>query len=109
MLVTCTTVEGFLKNLATADAGDILSKAVWVEISYREIDEVRSMANFQASAVVAIGDGEYLLQVGVDCGVDYNDASQELKGTAEAGQLMRMIDEFCTLKGLEIRPGVIGF
>jgi hypothetical protein len=51
--------------------------------------------------------GEYLLQMGVECGMDYRDSTNELSGTEEAYRQRKLIEDFCKNNGLTVRPGVV--
>lgn len=118
MRITCQTLDGFLGDLKTsideASPNVVLQRTVRVEVYERSMEEkpvrdsIRVQIVIQASAVVAMGDdGEYLLQFGQDCGIDYNDGSGEMNGTIKANKLRAKIQEFCDDEGLRIGPGTI--
>lgn len=114
MRVRCYTVDEFLGDLALEDPSHILQQVVRVSTTRNPMGNngrdkvVKHGVVFQASAVVALdGGGEYLLECGVDCGIDYEDASQEFVGSVRAGDLKQQIIEFCQCRQLSIRPGMI--
>jgi len=122
--VICQTVEEFVENLNAEQ--DILQKTVYVSKTRTPVDgDKRSAAKFrvtfQASAIVNIvttpqclkealeveDGGQYLLEVGCDCGVDYEDASQDFEGSEEADRLKAKMVAYCEGRGLSVRPGII--
>ena len=115
MKVTAQTVDEFLRCLAAEPEDAVLQKAVRVSVVQRPLDgndKVRWMITLQASAVVGIIEegeegGQYLLQVGEECGVDYRDASQETPGTERAYELKGMIEDYCRGHALRVLPGTI--
>jgi hypothetical protein len=117
MIVTCVNMQEFLTDLEyqIRDSGTdcIVQKCVRVSVGSRPAGEddtnpVRFVVGLQASAVVSMKEGgEYLLQMGVECGMDYRDASNELDGTKEATKQRKLLEDFCKSKGLMVRPGVV--
>jgi len=113
MRIVCNTVVDFLRNLELEGPEAVLQKAVRVSVSSVPLDEnkreaVKFSVMLQASAVVCLPEGgEYLLEVGVDCGRDYKDDSHEYEGTRTATAARKRIEEFCEKHGLDVRPGVI--
>jgi hypothetical protein len=55
-----------------------------------------------------IGDGQFILDVGEDCGIDYHDASQEMIGSEMAQGLLKKLSEWCADQKVVILPGVVG-
>lgn len=113
MRIITTSVEEFLEDLGH-DIDQVLQKCVRVSVSKRPIDNIdrRRAVTFdvviQASAVVDMGpDGQYLLEVGEDCGRDFTDATGEYAGSDRAAELKDRIRQFCDIHGLTVRPGVI--
>ncbi len=113
MRVTCNDVDAFLKDLSLADAEQVLQRAVRVSVSRNPVDGNRRDAlkftvTLQASAIIGLEDGgEYLLEVGVDCGNDYMDGRPDLGGTECADDMVDQIRHFCESRGLVVRPGII--
>lgn len=113
MRVICTTLDDFIANLRMEPPSAVLQQAVRASVSSRPLDgdkqkAVKFNVVFQASAVVNLDDGgQYLLDYGEDCGIDYRDSSQEFVGTQRANELKIKLTEFCDDQGLKIRPGVI--
>ena len=113
MIVTCSALSDFFINIAAVPT--ILDGAIRINISRRPVDGDGKDAYkfdvfFQATAVGCAEDGtKYLIQFGVKTGRDYEDASQEKKGTETAEQMLCVAREFATERQLCILPGVIGF
>lgn len=69
-------------------------------------DGVKVGILLQASAVVVTEDGgEYLMEVGEQCGDDWMDATRDFAGSERADVLKTMIEDFCRNRGLTVRPG----
>lgn len=119
MKITAQTVDEFLRCLKAEPSGAVLQNVVRVSVAKRPMDgnskrdAVKWQVTLQASAVVGIIEdgeeqgGQYLLQVGEECGVDYRDASQETPGTERADELRRMIQDYCDGHSLRVLPGTI--
>jgi hypothetical protein len=108
MLVTCKSVDDFLANLEQAD--NLFEDAVRIDVTRRQLDEVRYAVVFQASCVVQTDDGgEYILQVGEECGVDYEDTTQDFGGTDSAADVRHRVTDFCKSRQFKVLPGTIGF
>jgi hypothetical protein len=110
MRVTCNTLDEFVENLEKEGPARIFQRVIRVSVTRRPLDEdgVKFRVNFQASAVIDLGDGEgqYLLEVGQDCGTDFEDASQETEGSERAEALKQRL-KLCCREGIELRPGVV--
>ena len=109
MRVVVQSVEDFLKNLDGVPPPMIVEKTIWVDRTRQRISETRYSVNLQASCVVDIKDGQFLLQYGEDCGIDYEDTEPETKGTESAGEKRKRLEEWCKLRGLVVRPGAVDF
>jgi len=115
MRVSCTSVDDFLANLEIEGKAHVYREVVHVNICSRPLDgNKRDSAKFevilQASAVIDTEDGgQFLLEVGENMGIDYNDASQEFAGSEAAGEANKRIYEVCNNLGLMVRPGIISF
>jgi len=109
MRVEVHSVADFIKNLDGLLPSGIVEKTIWVDQTRQKISEARYSVNLQASCVVNIADGQFLLLYGEDCGIDYEDAVPELKGTESAGEKRKCLEEWCELRDLMVRPGLVDF
>lgn len=75
----------------------------------KTVDPIKSIVVFQASAVVQVGESEFLLEMGCVCGLDYHDATQEYPGSDQAHLLKEQLTTYAHAHGWRILPGVIGF
>ena len=121
MRVICNTVDEFLQDLKTqldlVGRDCVFQTCIRLSVVAQPTAEsskgnsVRDLINLQASAIVfqPTGDleSQYLMEVGVYCGIDYNDSTQEKGGSEQAEKYKLMIREFCDDNGLRVRPGVI--
>jgi hypothetical protein len=115
MRVTCNTIDEFIENLAAEAPGSVFQNVIRTSRTRRALTQdkynVKFEVTFQATAVIDVnmGDdvGQYLLEAGEICGIDYEDASQENGGTEKAYELRGKIVDFCRGKDLDVRPGVI--
>lgn len=114
MRVTCEDLDSFLENLRLEPPSHVLQQAVRVSISHRPLDSsdkhkaVKFDVVIQASAVVSLENGgEYLLDYGENCGIDYRDVSNELTGSLRANALRGKLVECCDDLGLRVRPGIV--
>ena len=107
MRVTCGTIEDFLENLASAES--VFQRTVWVSIVKNPHDNgVKFQIGLQASAVAVYMDGmDTLVEVGIDCGPDYIDASQDFSGTEKAAISKKQISEYSEERGWQVLPGTI--
>ena len=114
MRVTCNTLNDFITNLRMEPPTSVLQQTVHVSVTERPLDisdkhkAVKFSIMLQASAVITLEDGgQYLLEYGEDCGMDYRDSSNELLGTERTNGLRKKLVEFCDDYGLKIRPGIV--
>lgn len=114
MRVVCSDLDAFLLNLQHEPPSNIFQHAVHVSTTSRPLDSsdkrkaVKFAITFQASAIINLDDGgQYMIDYGEDCGVDYRDDSQELVGSDYAAKLRAKLVEFCDDRGLSIRPGIV--
>jgi hypothetical protein len=99
----------FLDNLKQSD---VVGKTVWVNRTENPVNGDRRTAAkfsvvFQATAVCQFEQGELLLDLGVDCGFDYRDCSQDDSASKEAARLRAELIAFCEERGLIVRPGIV--
>jgi len=108
MRVTCGTIGEFLTNIQAEGASRVFDKTVRVSRVEDVLDECKSKIRFMVSAVINVGeDGQYLLEAGEYCGVDYKDGELDLKGSEQASRLRTAVMDFCEGKGLRVLPGVV--
>ncbi len=108
MRIQTYSLNDFLANL---EQSGVVGKTVWVDRTENPVDGDRRTAVkfsvvFQATAVCQFAEGEFLLDLGVDCGFDYRDSSQDDSASQEAGRLRTELVEFCEERGLTVRPGI---
>jgi len=109
MRVLTNSLQDFIANL---EQSEVVEKTVWITRTENPEDGDRRGAvkwriDFQASAVCLFGEGEFLLELGVACGLDYRDSSNEHIGSEEAKRLRGELESFCRDRGLTLRPGTI--
>ena len=111
MKIRCSDVCSFTKNIEIAGPDHVFEKAVWTDVTRASVNEAVDDVMLQASAVIASENGgEYLLQLGIDCGREYADATETEKrhtGKANAERQKKELSVFCELHGLMVRPGII--
>lgn len=111
MRIATQSVDEFLESLQ--DVTDIFDNTIRVSVNRRSNSEhnLREAPKvdilIQVACVVQIDGGEYLLETGEFCGVDYNDATQDFQGTKKADQLKSKIQILATAKKWRILPGMI--
>lgn len=110
MRVECNTVDEFLICLSSERS--IFQDVIRVSITRNPIDTGRDCVKFdvilQATTVVLVdSESQYLLVVGCNCGKDYEDASQELEGSASAKKLKDRITQYAKERSWGILPGII--
>ena len=130
MRTVCPTIDDFLENVGrklvntwSACKGDVdrfkcpvHRKAIYLSrfrTSVGKDDNQHTAVKFKVllhvSAVISDSEGEYLLEAGEDCGIDYEDGSQEFNGTEKADELVAKLKEFCKINKLETRPGSVSY
>jgi len=111
MRISCHTLDEFFENLE-ADC-KLVDNTIWASITKNSIDGNSKNASqydvcFQASAVKIFADeGECLLDLGIDCGKDYHDASQDYAGSEEASIQKTKLKYFCDERNVLLRPGIV--
>ena len=105
MRVVCKTIGAFVENLRL---GEPVEKTVWLDETYQEISEHKTLCNLQVSAVVRLADGgEFLLQYGEDVGCDFTDGEPQMGGSEAVGHRKDYLKECCEDMGLVVRPGIV--
>lgn len=111
MRVICNSVEEFLTCLDNEE--HLLQDAIRVSISETPLDGNQRLATkfqilFQASAVAYLEEeGQYLLEVGKDCGVDIRDAEPTNEGSYMAKELGKSVSSYAEKRGWKVLPGHI--
>lgn len=110
MRIVCPTVPDFLENLNAAHG--LFQNTIWCSIIRRPEDGQRDAVKFevviQMSAVVVYGEGEEaLVEVGVSCGYDYEDANGSYEGSGLAADLKQQVLQACESQGWRVLPGII--
>lgn len=109
MRITTSTVDEFVECLDNAVS--IFENTIRVSITRRPQEGGRNAVKFdvvlQASALVTSPEGEYILEAGEECGIDYNDATQEKQGSSVASKQKQMIVEYAKTKNWKVLPGII--
>ena len=111
MLISCNTMEEFCANIK--EENKLVENTIWTSITKNPLDgdkrsAVKFEVTFQASAVIIFGDnGEALLELGVDCGKDFHDATQDYIGSEEAETLRDQLNQFCNGRDILSRSGIV--
>lgn len=112
MRVTCNSVEDFIVSLSIVE--HIFDNTIRANITRRPIDgsnwdAARFSVIFQISTVVCKDDGgEYLLEAGIECGTDFEDATPEKEGTERASACLDKVTQYAEKRGWQVLPGVLG-
>lgn len=116
MRVECSNLSEFIQNLELEKEGTVYNNVIYVNIIDQPIDgdkrdSVRTMVVFRVSTIVNVGDGEgqYLLNSEEECGIDYNDMTQEKNGINAANIILQRLEVYCEEHNLKIRPGIVDF
>ena len=110
MRVVCHSIEDFLENLEGCKLHD---NTIWASITKNPLDGTKQDAakfavNFQASAVKQFSDGgECLVEMGIDCGMDYHDTTQDYEGSDAAAESKEKLKSYCDNHGLKLMPGIL--
>ena len=109
MRIITNSLGDFLENLGQ---GPVVGGVVWVNRTENPMDgnrrdAIKYSVVFQASAVCDFLEGQYLLELGVDCGHDVRDCNNDCSASEEAERLRAELIGFCSAKGLAVRPGII--
>ena len=117
MRIVCPVIEDFLDTLETEEngTGSIYRKHVHLSrfrqpVDGNSRDAVKFLINMQLSAIIETEDGgQYLLQFGEDCGMDYKDSGGAYEGTKVYEKRKKQVVKCCERLGLVLRPGVVDF
>lgn len=111
MRITVTSIDEFLECLDAET--DIYQKTIRVCVGRRSLDvtskvPIKFEVIFQACALVEVEEGgQYLLQMGLSCGKDFEDQGGERPGSAVALNYRNRMLEYAKKRGWRILPGVI--
>jgi hypothetical protein len=115
MRVTCQHIADFVKTLEIINernSGEsILNRVIWENRVDMEDSPHRTEVLYQLSAIVVCSSdgGQYLLEVGENCGFDRTDGEPDLEGSKRHGELAQQVEEACSRFGYRRRPGIVGF
>jgi len=107
MKIVCQTVQEFIDNVRN---NEIFEATVWASISsnFMDKDDVKALVYFQASAIIVYPEaGQALVELGVECGTDYNDVTNDHGGTKKAETLRQELKDYCDSNGLTMKPGTL--
>ena len=114
MRVICPTFDEFLQCLSSEQ--EVFQDTVRVSAIRRHANgkSNRDATVFdvvlQASAVVVVDENsEYILEVGVDCGRDYEDGQGEKVGSYLAAAHKSELKKLADTKGWKLMPGVVDY
>ena len=112
MKITCVSLLEFIECLNSETK--IFQDTIRVSIVRRPIDAhekepVKFAVALQASAIVEVVESEsqYLLQVGLSCGKDYEDGKPERVGTTVANSTKEEIVEYAKGRQWKVLPGIL--
>jgi len=97
---------------ANIEAHPVVGGKVWVSMTENPVDGDRRKAAkfrvaFQVTAVCEFDDGQFLLDLGIDCGLDYRDCSKDNSASEEAARLRRELVAGCGVRDITVMPGMI--
>jgi hypothetical protein len=111
MRVSCESFSDFIEHLDQRT--EVFDNTLFISRAARPLDvgkvQVKFAVTFQCSTVILTDQHQYILEVGVDCGLDYHDASNEHKGTAKAKELSQVVKDYAEKRGWRVLPGGVGF
>jgi len=114
MKVNCGSLTDFLANLQGLSDNEIFRKTVWVQVDFVPLDgktpgeSARTKVEFMAVALADHSQGQYLIEFGLDCGVDYREGGEpELNGTKRADLEEGNLEVYCEERGLTLLPGLL--
>ena len=109
MRVTCHSVEEFLECLQGAGVLEDTIRASTTRSpeGSEKVPIVFSVVLHLSTVVQSSDSAEYLLEAGMDCGFDYEDASQDSAGSVKAADLRIQVIEFANARGWKVLPGII--
>jgi len=110
MRVKTQTLHDFLENISSSSG--VVDDIVWMDAIENPLDgdrrnAVKWLVEFHAYAVCQLGDGEFLLEMNIHCGIDYHDSSNEREGKRSLERLRDALIEQCNERGLTVRPGAV--
>lgn len=109
MLVNVGSIEDFKATLESEESKNVHRQMVYVSLSYKaEDDQPKREVFLHVSCVVNVSDEEqYQLNYNQNFGIDYVDATQELKGTEAAEAVILTLRSW--LEGFDLieMPGVV--
>lgn len=117
MRVVCSTIEETIERLKADGPGNTYNRELNVSKTREPIEgdrrgsnkAVRFRVTLHMSAVVNRDEqgGQFLVECGEDCGVDYEDSVPETQGSQRAFELETKIRQFAADCGLKVKPGIL--
>lgn len=109
MFITTRTLQAFFDNVEQAPA--IAYGTIWVDVHQKDRSEFTKDVFFQASVIALDEGGEqtYHILLGIACGMDFLDASNDLQGTAKSKEFVQQVADFAARHGYKVLAGVVGF
>lgn len=116
MRFVCSTFAGFVKRIADRGPANVFERGIGFDVSRRGVDEERLdealkiAVTFKACAIIETGNqGQYLVELGIDCGCDLMDGERELVGSERASELLEHLEAFCKQNNLTLHEGLWNF
>ena len=111
MKIVCSSLDDFLVHL---DRGEVYDSTVYLERSRVPINGTSRSATsyevyFQAAAILNIGEGQALLELGLCCGIDRETSDGGKEGSEEQEHRKRRLQKYCTDNRLLLLPGKLDF
>ena len=113
MRVVCSSLNDFINNLPDSRES-VWRGTVHVDVTRQPLDgenrhnAVKFAVIFHASAIVDDEqDGQYFLDLGLNCGVDLECSDPRTDASDLAESLRRKLVEHCDDRGLTVKPGVL--
>ena len=111
MRIICKSVDEFISNVT---GGTLFANTCWVSKTINPIDDnsknaVKFLVLFQVSVIKVFKEdgGECMVELGIDCGYDYHDATQDYQGSELADEHREKLKAFCEEQGFIVKPGIL--
>lgn len=108
MKVDCDSFISFSANLLLPEKKKLFDDTIWWDTFYRKIEGTDSKEVVcQASCVIVTEDGEYIVQMAVDCGIDRTSEPVSNEGTETKDTHFGLLKSLCEENGFKINYGVL--
>ena len=110
MRIICRSVDEFISNVTGCT---LFANTCWMSKTKNPMDDnpnnaIKFLVLFQANVVKVFEDGgECMVELGIDCGYDYHDATQDYQGSELADEHRGRLKMFCEEQGFIVRPGIL--